>query len=505
MSPHTPVINEREPLLAPLTEPTEVRDALITGSQVYRDVGVETLRAENSRRDAEGGEFNGDNNGDEEDDDDTPLPLGQILGLCYIRLVEPVAFFSVFAFLNQMLWEIGDIGKGDVGFYSGLIESLFSVTEMILMVHWGRASDKFGRKPIMIISLLGISFATGIFGFGRSIGQLIMFRCIAGLFAGTIVTIRTMISENSTKKTQARAFSYFSVAGNLGILVGPLIGGAMSEPAKQYPSLFGGVKFFEEFPFALPTICTGLFALSSTLVATFYIKETLGKKRYQKVGARDGMTMRELLQFPGVARCIYISCHVNLMSTIYTSVLSVFWFTPVSLGGLGFSPFRISLFIALAGFSQAFWMIVVFPPLHKRVGTVGILRACAFFWPFLFAFCPFANFLLRMGWETTFWVVYPISMSMGVGVSMAFTCGQLALNDIAPSSENLGTLNSIALAVTSGTRAFVPALFTIIFAYGVTHQILWGYFIWVFEIFVAIGLVIAVQFLPKEAYGRGKK
>ncbi|TGO75761.1 hypothetical protein BELL_0194g00110 [Botrytis elliptica] len=473
MSPQRPVINEREPLLAPLTEPTEVRDALITGSQVYKDIGNGTIGAEDSSRDAEGRE--GDN-GDEDDDDDTPLPLGQILGLCYIRLVEPVAFFSVFAFLNQMLWEIGDIGKGDVGFYSGLIESLFSVTEMILMVHWGRASDKFGRKPIMIISLLGISFATGIFGFGRSIGQLIIFRCIAGLFAGTIVTIRTMISENSTKKTQARAFSYFSVAGNLGILVGPLIGGAMSEPAKQYPSLFGGVKFFEEFPFALPTICTGLFALSSTLVATFYIKETLGKKRYQKVGARDGMTMRELLKFPGVAR-----------------LLSVFWFTPVSLGGLGFSPFRISLFIALAGFSQAFWMIVVFPPLHKRIGTVGILRACAFFWPFLFAFCPFANVLLRMGWETTFWVVYPI------------TCGQLALNDIAPSSETLGTLNSIALAVTSGTRAFVPALFTIIFAYGVTHQILWGYFIWVFEILVAIGLVIAVPFLPKEAYGRAKK
>ncbi|TGO45075.1 hypothetical protein BOTNAR_0703g00040 [Botryotinia narcissicola] len=411
MSPHPPVINEREPLLAPLTEPTEVRDALITGSQVYRDVGTRTIGAQNSSRDAEGGEE--EDHGDDEEDDDTPLPLGQILGLCYIRLVEPVAFFSVFAFLNQMLWEIGDIGKGDVGFYSGLIESLFSVTEMILMVHWGRASDKFGLKPIMIISLLGISFATG---------------------------------------------------------------GVMSEPAKQYPSLFGGVKFFEEFPFALPTICTGLFALSSTLVATFYIKETLGKKRYQKVGARDGMTMRELLNFPGVAR-----------------LLPVFWFTPVSLGGLGFSPFRISLFIAFAGFSQAFWMIVVFPPLHKRIGTVGVLRACAFFWPFLFAFCPFANFLLRMGWETAFWVVYPV------------TCGQLALNDIAPSSETLGTLNSIALAVTSGTRAFVPALFTIIFAYGVTHQILWGYFIWVFEILVAIGLVIAVPFLPKEAYGRGKR
>ena len=115
MSPHTSLLNEREPLLAPLTEPTEVQDALITGSQVYQAVG--------SNRDGEGGE---EHIGDEdEEDDDTPLPLGQILGLCYVRLVEPVAFFSVFAFLNQMLWEIGDIGEGEVGFYSGLIVSSF--------------------------------------------------------------------------------------------------------------------------------------------------------------------------------------------------------------------------------------------------------------------------------------------------------------------------------------------------------------------------------------------
>ncbi|KAM0154633.1 hypothetical protein ACHAQE_007175, partial [Botrytis cinerea] len=81
MSPHTSLLNEREPLLAPLTEPTEVQDALITGSQVYQAVG--------SNRDGEGGE---EHIGDEdEEDDDTPLPLGQILGLCYVRLVEPVA------------------------------------------------------------------------------------------------------------------------------------------------------------------------------------------------------------------------------------------------------------------------------------------------------------------------------------------------------------------------------------------------------------------------------
>jgi MFS family permease len=53
---------------------------------------------------------------------------------------------------------------------------------------------------------------------------MIFFRCLAGVFAGTVVTVRAMLTENSTKETQARVFSYFAFAGNLGIFAGPLLG-----------------------------------------------------------------------------------------------------------------------------------------------------------------------------------------------------------------------------------------------------------------------------------------
>jgi len=58
--------------------------------------------------------------------DDIPLPLTQIFLLCYARLVEPVAFFSIFPFINQMIWETGALEEADVGFYSGLIVRLFA-------------------------------------------------------------------------------------------------------------------------------------------------------------------------------------------------------------------------------------------------------------------------------------------------------------------------------------------------------------------------------------------
>jgi hypothetical protein len=52
---------------------------------------------------------------------DVPLPKFQIFLLCYARIIEPIAFFSIFPFINQMIYETGDIKETDVGFWSGLI------------------------------------------------------------------------------------------------------------------------------------------------------------------------------------------------------------------------------------------------------------------------------------------------------------------------------------------------------------------------------------------------
>lgn len=57
-------------------------------------------------------------------EEDKPLPKDQIFFLCFARLVEPIAFFCIFPFINQMIWETGQVAETDVGFYSGLIVSL---------------------------------------------------------------------------------------------------------------------------------------------------------------------------------------------------------------------------------------------------------------------------------------------------------------------------------------------------------------------------------------------
>lgn len=158
------------------------------------------------------------------EDEDKPMPYLQIILLCYASLAEPVAYFAIFPFINEMIHLKGHVAEKNVGFWSGMIESLFSLVQMVLMIFYGRAADRLGRKPVLVFSLTGVSIATAFFGMGQNLPQMVLLRCLAGCFAGSVVTIRTMISENCTKSTQARAFSWYMFVRNVGILIGPLIG-----------------------------------------------------------------------------------------------------------------------------------------------------------------------------------------------------------------------------------------------------------------------------------------
>ena len=432
-----------------------------------------------------------------------PMPRAQVALLCYARLVEPIAFFSIFPYISEMTKANGRLADEDVGFYAGLIESLFSLTQMMVMVLWGRASDRFGRKPVLVVSLVGVTGATAVFGLARTIGQMILFRCLAGVFAGTLVTIRTMMAEHSTPATQARIFSWFAFAGNMGILLGPLLGGSLADPARQYGGVFRRDAFFVDYPYALSSLVVAAVGATGAITTALWVDETLRREPGAKPGAAPrpavDRSARGLLRSPGVGIVLYVYGHIMVLAYAYTCIAPVWWFTPVALGGFGFEPLQISLLLGVNGAAQAAWLLLVFPPLQRRIGTNGVLRACAYAYPVFFASCPLGNVLLRRGADVAFWVVVPALLAVGCGVSMCFTVIQLAVNDVAPSPAVLGTLNALALTGVSGIRAFSPALFSSLFAWGANTQWLYGYAIWVLLVALALWFSFIVRYMPDYA------
>ncbi|KAL1302202.1 hypothetical protein AAFC00_002630 [Neodothiora populina] len=335
---------------------------------------------------------------------------------------------------------------------------------------------------------------------------MVLFRCLAGVFSGTVVTVQAMVKEHSTSKTQAYAFSYFAFAGNIGIFFGPMFGGALADPAGQYGGPLKKIQFFHDYPYALPSLAVGVVGLSAAVISAFFVEETLqSKKSANVVTSEPPMSTWELIKSPGVANVLSLYNVIRMLGMAYTAVVPVFWFTSVSKGGVGFTPLLISIFLGAAGLSQSLWTLFVFPRAHDRWGTGGVLRFCGIVWPAMSLINPVCNAFLRQGWEAAFWTVMPLGPLIGSSCIMSLTSVQLALNDISPSPAVFGTLNAVALAVSSGVRAFTPALFASLFAAGVRGQILGGYLAWVVLVILALGVAVTIRFLPAKAQGLPQK
>ncbi|KAF8840906.1 MFS general substrate transporter [Paxillus ammoniavirescens] len=172
----------------------------------------------------------------------TPLPKIQIMVLLLTSLIEPVAAQSIMPYINQLLSEL-DITGGDtrkVGYYAGLIESIFFVTQALTVLQWSRVSDHVGRKPVLLLGTLGLCISMLCFGLSRTFWGLVLSRCVTGALNGNVGVMKSMLGELTDVTNRAQGFAFFPVIWSIGVVVGPAIGGSLSRPQDHFPHLFAG-------------------------------------------------------------------------------------------------------------------------------------------------------------------------------------------------------------------------------------------------------------------------
>ncbi|KAN0062047.1 hypothetical protein ACQY0O_006042 [Thecaphora frezii] len=214
-----------------------------------------------------------------------PLPWRKLLVLLGMRFAEPISFSVIFPFVNSMVYEIGATDdKAKVGFYAGIIESLFAVAQCCTILFWGSLSDRIGRKPVLITGLFGVTCSALLFGLSTSFPAAVLARALAGATNGNVAIVKSVVGEITDHTNQARAFSFLPLVWSTGCFIGPLIGGYLSKPAQQYPAVFGpeGPLYFKglwiAFPYLLPCAVSALLNLSSMLFGVFFLEETLPSK-----------------------------------------------------------------------------------------------------------------------------------------------------------------------------------------------------------------------------------
>jgi MFS family permease len=176
-----------------------------------------------------------------------------------------------------------NVPTADVAKYAGMMSAVFSMSQAFTGIAWGRASDRFGRKPMIMAALTSTMIAGVLFGFSRSLTWAFAARSIQGLSNGNVGIIRTAVAELvPEKELQPRAFSVMPLVWTVGSIFGPAFGGSLVHPVERFPAIFGHSDLFKRYPFALPNVLTSLLFLIGITCGFLFLRETLEDKKHQR-------------------------------------------------------------------------------------------------------------------------------------------------------------------------------------------------------------------------------
>ncbi len=123
-------------------------------------------------------------------------------------------------------------------FVIGLLVAIYSWMQFFFTPVLGMLSDKYGRRPVLFVSLLGSALGYFVIGFANSLLLVFVGRIISGITGGSISTAQAYIADVTTKENRARGMGLFGAAFGLGFILGPALAGILSKYGIQVPFYF---------------------------------------------------------------------------------------------------------------------------------------------------------------------------------------------------------------------------------------------------------------------------
>jgi MFS family permease len=109
----------------------------------------------------------------------------------------------------------------------GLMVASFSVAQVAASPLWGRFSDRFGRRPALLVSLTGSGVAFLVFAFADSVAMLFLCRIVQGASGGTTAVMQAYVGDSVEPRDRAKALGWLSAATNTGVMIGPVVGSSV--------------------------------------------------------------------------------------------------------------------------------------------------------------------------------------------------------------------------------------------------------------------------------------
>ena len=153
----------------------------------------------------------------------------------FTLLIDITGWGIIIPVIPKLIQELIHRDVSEAAKYGGWLTFAYAITQFIFAPLIGNLSDKFGRRPIILISLFAFSLDYIVLAFAPTITWLFIGRIIAGLTGATISTASAYIADVSTPENRAKNFGMIGVAFGLGFIIGPVIGGVLGHYGSRIP------------------------------------------------------------------------------------------------------------------------------------------------------------------------------------------------------------------------------------------------------------------------------
>lgn len=362
-----------------------------------------------------------------------------------------VIFFTVFIYLVGfgVIIPIIPILSRDFGatpLQTGLLLSTFSLMQFLFAPFWGKLSDRYGRRPILLFCLLAEGLSYLVFAWARSLEWLFVARLLGGFFGASISTASAYISDITPPNERSKGMALIGVAFGLGFVVGPALGGGLAawgqsiSAAKHFNTSFAAVWV------AAICFCTFLFGLK-------FLKESLTEKNRNSTSKKRLKLIAQFFKQPTIGSLITVFGLASLSMSAMEATLILFmgdkfqW--DVKQVSFGFAYIGVIIV-----FTQGFLVRRLIPKWGERkVLRLGLI--CLSLGIAGIAFAP------SIGWMA----VTMTLLSLGNGLTNPATLGSISL--LSPSNEQ-GAALGVTQSMASLGRIIGPAIGG--FLYGKVHQ-----------------------------------
>jgi len=312
----------------------------------------------------------------------------------------------------------------------GWVIASFSIAQLISAPIWGRVSDRYGRRPALLIGLSASAVAYVAFGLANTVTWLFLSRIIQGAGGGTTGVAQAYVADSIPAAGRARALGWLSAATSLGVMIGPVVGSLAAHWGRAAPGF----------------VAAGL-CVANVVFAWRYLPESRRPGDHAPTRKPVWHAAWQVLRNPGttVARLVWIYAVGMLAFTCLTSVL------PLFLGAeYGVTEKTIGYFFLYVGALSLIMRSIFLGPIVDRIGEAWAMRIGA---------ASLIVGLLLYPVVSTLWTLALIIPFVPIGTALLFPSTTALMSRAAPKAE-LGTVMGSAQTFAGIARVVAPILAT---------------------------------------------